>query len=149
MSQPKDLPSGYPHPSSSAVTAAMKGNKRANTKPEVALRSALHRRGNRFRKDFPIELPGAGRRPRPDIAFTRQQIAVFVDGCFWHGCPEHGRLPKVNPSYWDAKLRRNRERDERDTALLEAAGWDVIRVWEHVPVNEAVERVERVIHGQY
>ncbi len=108
----------------------MRGNTRVSTTPERRLRSELHAAGMRFRVDFPIRI--AGRRPiRPDIVFTRRRLAVFVDGCFWHGCPEHGRQPKSNNSYWAAKLEINRRRDVEQTAALEDDGWIVLRVWEH------------------
>jgi DNA mismatch endonuclease (patch repair protein) len=133
----------YPHPSSAAVTQVMKGNRRANTKPEVALRSALHRRGLRFRKDTRIVT--AQRAVRPDIVFPRQKVAVFVDGCYWHCCPEHGNTPKVNTSYWGPKFARTMARDRSDAEALEADGWHVIRLWEHVPIAEATDAVESVV----
>ena len=137
----------YPHPTSHAVTAAMKGNRRANTKPETHLRSSLHALGLRFRKDLRFEV--GGRFVRPDIVFTRRKLAVFVDGCFWHLCPEHGRIPGgTNAQYWQAKLSRNARRDKADTAALEDAGWLVVRVWEHEPVDQAVERVTRTLGEQ-
>lgn len=135
----------YPHPTSSAVTAVMKGNRRSDTRPEIRLRSALHRRGYRFRKDRRITVPDASRKPRPDIVFTRQRVAVFVDGCFWHCCPEHGRTPKANTDYWGPKLARNRERDRHDTALLRQANWNVVRLWEHQPLDEMLEQVIRTL----
>ena len=85
------------------------------------------------------------RRPRPDIVFTRQRIAVFVDGCFWHCCPEHGSRPKSNTDYWEPKLRRNVQRDRLNDEALYLAGWTVVRLWEHVPLHDAVERVERAL----
>src|SRR5690349_10044040 len=111
----------------------MRSNKRRDSKPEVALRRALHQRGWRFRVDFPIVLGEI--RPRPDIAFTRRRVAVFLDGCFWHCCPEHGKPPKSNSDYWSKKLARNVQRDERDTQALRRAGWVVVRLWEHVSVQ--------------
>jgi DNA mismatch endonuclease (patch repair protein) len=124
----------------------MRANRRTNTKPEVALRSALHRLGYRYRKDYRLDLgdrpSGPGRaRVRPDIVFTARKVAVFVDGCFWHACPEHGRQPTVNEWYWTPKLRRNVERDRAADSALEAAGWRVVRLWEHVPVGTAVDEV--------
>lgn len=107
----------------------MKSNRRTDTKPEIALRSALHRLGLRFRKDHRIDVDGL--RVRPDIVFTRARVAIFVDGCFWHRCPEHGLMPRANRDYWEPKLARNVERDTRVTAELRDAGWTVIRVWEH------------------
>jgi DNA mismatch endonuclease (patch repair protein) len=88
----------YPFPTSAAVTANMKANRRTDTKPELALRAALHALGYRYRKDFRLDLPL--RRVRPDVAFTRRKVAVFIDGCFWHACPEHGSKPKSNEWYW-------------------------------------------------
>lgn len=122
----------------------MKGNRRADTRPEVALRRALHARGLRFRKDYLLPVHGA-RAVRADIVFTRARIAVFLDGCFWHGCPEHGRVPSTNPQYWPEKLRRNRERDIQVSAALTADDWRVIRVWEHEPVHAAVSQIEDVL----
>lgn len=133
----------YPTPSSAAATAVMKGNRSRDTRPEVLLRSALHRRGLRFRKDYPVRL--ATRTCRVDVAFPRQRLAVFVDGCFWHGCPEHGRTPRKNPAYWEAKLARNVERDRQADSELAAAGWQVVRLWEHEPLESSVRAVERVL----
>src|SRR5262249_25697542 len=99
----------------------MRAIRRTNTKPEIALRSALHRGGYRFRKDLRLDL-NEGARVRPDIAFTGRRVAVFVDGCFWHACPEHGRDPAVNQWYWAPKLRRTVERDRAADAALAAAG---------------------------
>jgi DNA mismatch endonuclease (patch repair protein) len=125
----------------------MRANRRADTKPEVALRSALHGLGYRFRKDHRLDLDG-GVRVRPDIVFTKRKIAVFVDGCFWHVCPEHGREPTTNEWYWTPKLRRNVERDQAADAALSAAGWSVVRLWEHVPLQTAVETVLAALeHG--
>lgn len=110
--------------------------RRRDTKPEVTVRSALHRRGYRFRKDYAIRL--GGKLIRPDIAFTRQRVAVFIDGCFWHCCPEHGRQPGVNGEYWSPKLQGNVDRDRRQTEALQNAGWRVLRHWEHEPINDIV-----------
>ena len=136
----------YPHPTSAAVTAVMKGNRRADTRPEIALRSTLHRAGYRFRKDFPIE--AAGRRVRPDVVFTKRRVAVFMDGCFWHVCPQHGRVPKgKNADYWKMKLARNQERDKLDNAALVEAGWSVVRLWEHVARPAAVRSVSAAVES--
>lgn len=99
-----------------------------DTKPELALRRELHRRGFRYRVGT---APVAGLRRRADIVFTRRKIAVFVDGCFWHRCPEHGSDPRNNAEWWRSKLDGNVERDRQTNALLSAAGWRVVRVWEH------------------
>jgi DNA mismatch endonuclease, patch repair protein len=130
----------YPHPSSQGRAANMRAIRRTDTKPEVALRRALHRQGYRFRKDYRLDLAD-GRRVRPDIAFTARRVAVFVDGCFWHACPEHGGKPANNVWYWEPKLRRNVERDRAADAALSAAGWNVVRVWEHEPLEAAVAAV--------
>ena len=102
----------------------MQANKRRDTAPEVALRSALHARGLRFRKDF--RLPDVASHPRPDIVFPRAKVAIFVDGCFWHCCPEHGRPPASNTHYWTPKLERNIERDRKNNIALCGAGWHVV-----------------------
>lgn len=125
------------------MSAQMRGSTRRDTKPEKAIRSALHSRGLRFRVDERAWL--APRAPRPDILFRRQRIAIFVDGCFWHSCPLHCRPPRRNQGYWQPKLARNRERDRENDAELEASGWTVIRVWEHEPVIEAADRIERAV----
>jgi DNA mismatch endonuclease (patch repair protein) len=80
-------------------------------------------------------------RSRADIAFTRQRIAVFIDGCFWHSCPEHLHLPKANADYWIPKLARNVERDAEVTAVLRGLGWTVLRFWEHVPAETAAREI--------
>lgn len=133
----------YPVPSTAAATVIGKANRRTDTKPEQALRSALHRRGLRFRKDFLIRAGGV--RTHADAAFTRRRLAVFVDGCFWHCCPQHGSAPRSNTAYWGPKLQGNVERDRRVTAALEADAWTVLRIWEHVPVDEAADLVQRTL----
>jgi DNA mismatch endonuclease (patch repair protein) len=90
-----------------------------------------------------LRIDAGGIKVRPDIVFTRGRLAVFIDGCFWHCCPEHGRPPKANIEYWGPKLDRNRRRDEVHTAALVAAGWDVVRIWEHVPVLDGIEIVAK------
>jgi DNA mismatch endonuclease, patch repair protein len=130
----------YPKASSEGRSANMRAIRRTDTKPELALRRALHRLGYRFRKDYRLDL-AAGKRVRPDIAFTARKVAVFVDGCFWHACPDHGSKPSVNQGYWVPKLLRNVERDRAADSALELAGWQVIRLWEHVPLEAAVSAV--------
>jgi len=97
----------------------------------------------RFRVDFPVPVV-EGRSPRPDVAFTRRRLAVFVDGCFWHGCLEHSSPPKQNDGYWGPKIARNIERDREQDARLALSEWDVIRVWEHDDLVEAADRIELV-----
>jgi DNA mismatch endonuclease, patch repair protein len=135
---------GYPHPSSAGRSANMRANRRTDTKPELALRHALHQLGYRYRKDYRLDLVG-GRRVRPDIAFTARKVAIFVDGCFWHACPEHGSKPRANEWYWGPKLLRNVERDRLNDTALAMAGWTVIRLWEHVPLDEAIATVEAAL----
>ena len=117
----------------------MRATKRRDTKPELAIRSLLHAAGLRYRVDFRV---GTGRSaPRPDIAFTRHRIAVFVDGCFWHKCPLHATAPKTNEAFWAAKLQRNSERDRENDAALRSLGWTVVRAWEHEPAVESAARI--------
>ena len=129
----------YPFTTDPGRAANMRGNRRSDTKPELALRAALHARGYRYRKDFRLDL--LQRRVRPDIAFTRRKVAVFIDGCFWHACPDHGGKPKNNDWYWSPKLAKNVERDRAADAALAQAGWTVVRLWEHVPLDDAVTAV--------
>jgi DNA mismatch endonuclease (patch repair protein) len=116
---------------------------RRETTPELRLRRELHRRGLRYRVNMRI-VPGTGRRT-VDIVFPRAHVAVFVDGCFWHGCRDHGRRPQSNEWYWSPKIERNMVRDRDTTARLEAAGWAVVRVWEHEDPTEAAERVRALV----
>jgi DNA mismatch endonuclease, patch repair protein len=134
----------YPHPSSPGRSANMRANRRTDTKPELALRRALHKLGYRFRKDHRLDLDG-GRRVRPDIAFTARRVAVFVDGCFWHACPQHGSKPRANDWYWTPKLARNVERDRAADETLAAAGWHVVRIWEHESLERALAAVIAVV----
>jgi DNA mismatch endonuclease (patch repair protein) len=120
----------------------MQQTRRRDTGPELALRSILHRDGFRFRTDFPV----AGRR-RADIAFTRARVAVFVDGCFWHGCPRHGTWPKANAAWWRDKIEANRRRDRETDELLARSGWTVIRVWEHEDPRRAAEEIEEAVRA--
>jgi DNA mismatch endonuclease, patch repair protein len=122
----------------------MQGNRAEDTRPEVAVRSAVHALGLRFRKHLS---PLAGLRCRADLVFTRQRVVVFVDGCFWHGCPEHGVSPTTNSAYWSAKLGGNIDRDLRNEAALAAAGWTVVRIWEHEDAVEAAHRVAAALRA--
>lgn len=117
--------------------------RRSDTKPELQVRSMLHRRGFRYRKDYPVRVDG--RLARPDIAFTRSKVAVFIDGCFWHRCPQHGQIPVTNRAFWQNKLDRNAARDREQTSALEAAGWTVLRIWGHVRTEDAVATIVQTI----
>jgi len=132
------------HPGSSgeSVSARMSRARRRDTAPELALRRALHAAGLRFRVVYPV--PG-NRRRTIDIAFPRRRLAVFVDGCFWHGCPEHGTKPGSNSAWWQEKIRTNRERDRDTDRLLADAGWAVLRLWEHVPAAGGVDLVRSML----
>jgi DNA mismatch endonuclease, patch repair protein len=137
-----EIASPTPPASSAAVRRRMQATPRRDTPAELALRSALHRLGLRFRVQHPIAgVP----RTRPDIVFTRARVVVFVDGCFWHGCPEHGTMPKTNREWWADKLAANFERDRRHDSALAAAGWTVVRVWEHENPSAAALRVSKIV----
>ncbi len=124
--------------SSEAVHERMSRQKRRDTTPEVALRRALHKTGMRY---FVHRRPLAHLRREADLVFPRRRVAVFVDGCFWHLCPEHGVRPGTNSNYWTEKLDRNARRDRETDELLKAAGWSVVRVWEHEDADSAAARV--------
>jgi DNA mismatch endonuclease, patch repair protein len=127
-----------PRATSEAVRRSMQAN-RVDTRPERLLRSELHRRGLRFRKNLRLDLDD--RRVRPDIVFSGSAVAIFVDGCFWHRCPEHSSWPRANAAFWKEKFRRNVTRDRLDDAALTEAGWTVIRVWEHEDLADAANRI--------
>lgn len=120
----------------------MKATRREGTEPERALRTALHARGLRYRLHRRIEgVP----RVKPDIVFVSARVAVYVDGCFWHSCPIHGTAPKSNSKWWCEKLTKNVERDRRTDEALAAAGWKVVRIWEHEDPEEAANKIQQVI----
>ncbi len=150
MQEPSDNPAAWQPPpgswaSSEAARRTMRANRRRDTKPELAIRSALHRMGLRFRVDV---APLPDRRRRADIMFPRQRVSVYVDGCFWHGCPDHGPVPRTNRDYWLAKISRNRERDAETDAALQDAGWLVIRSWEHEDPALAAARIAHAVHSR-
>ncbi|WP_405113487.1 very short patch repair endonuclease [Micromonospora sp. NBC_01405] len=128
--------STVPLPLDAATSARLRRQPRSSTKPELSLRRELHRRGLRFRVNHPA-LPG-----RPDLAFTRAKVAVFVDGCFWHRCPQHGTIPRNNREWWQAKLDRNVARDRAKDVALAELGWIVLHVWEHEATDAAADRVQ-------
>jgi DNA mismatch endonuclease (patch repair protein) len=117
-----------------------------NTAPELAVRRALHAAGLRYRVDA-APLPRLRR--RADLVFGPAMVAVFVDGCFWHGCPDHGsRTPHANPGYWSDKVRRNQERDADTDRQLRGAGWLPIRVWEHQEPGSAALHIAAVVQSR-
>lgn len=128
-----------PWASSPAARATMRANRRRDTRPELAVRRAVHALGLRYRVDA-RPLPDVNR--RADLVFARAKVAVFVDGCYWHGCPEHGTVARTNADYWDPKIRRNRERDQETDTLLAKRGWVSLRIWEHEPVTSAAEKIQ-------
>jgi DNA mismatch endonuclease (patch repair protein) len=131
-----------PHASSDAALKRMRAAKSRDTAPEKAIRSAIHRRGLRFRVDVK---PLKEINRRADVVFRSVKVAVFVDGCFWHGCPIHGTQAKANAEFWHIKIKQNQERDADTTQLLEEAGWKVIRVWEHEDAYKASDRIFNIV----
>lgn len=130
--------------SSPGTRRSMLGNKRRDTIPELEVRRLLHAAGLRYRVDF---APSLDKRRRADIVFTRSRIAVFIDGCFWHGCPEHATRPRTNADYWTPKLQRNRERDVQTTNDLQQQGWIVLRFWEHEDPSQVAAVIISEVRG--
>ena len=122
----------------------MRATRQRDTPGELALRTSLRSLGLRYRIDYPL----LGTRRRADVAFVRARVAVFVDGCFWHGCPEHGTWPKANARWWRTKIESNRRRDRDTDATLRAAGWLVLRFWEHVSPDAAARKVEVAVRAE-
>jgi DNA mismatch endonuclease (patch repair protein) len=131
-----------PVPSSSDASRRMAKVRQKGTTAEMALRREIHRIGLRYRIDYEVL-----RKPRrvADVAFPGRKIAVFVDGCFWHGCPEHATWPKQNAEFWRQKIEANRERDADTTARLKAAGWTALRFWSHESPVEAAATIARAV----
>ncbi|WP_081285957.1 very short patch repair endonuclease [Mycobacterium colombiense] len=120
----------------------MQSNRGRDTKPELALRSAVHALGLRYRVSArPVE----GLRRTADLVFTRVRVAVFLDGCFWHGCPQHHTVAVTNASFWSDKVSGNQARDRDTDRRLAEAGWVCIRVWEHEDPGEAAQRIRDVV----
>jgi len=116
-----------------------------NTAPEMMLRRALWSSGHRYRLKTSPKLPGS-----PDLLFPRTKIAIFVDGCFWHGCPIHGTQPKTNVVFWQKKIARNRERDVQVDEKLMLLGWHVVRLWQHEieqDISGCVAQITRLINA--
>lgn len=130
--------------SSEGVRRSMQGNKSQGTAPELALRRAVHALGLRYRVGT-RPLPDLNR--RADLVFRRARVAVFLDGCYWHGCPEHFVAPKSHQEYWDSKIGRNVSRDQDTNQRLTEAGWVVARIWEHEDVHLASRRVAEAVRA--
>lgn len=128
--------------STPAIRRTMQGNRSRDTSPELALRRLLHARGLRYRVSA---RPLKEVRRTADLVFGPAKVAVFVDGCFWHRCPDHATDPKTNSAYWKPKLERNVERDRETDLLLANAGWLSIRIWEHEDPRVAAARVARIV----
>ncbi|HZG42145.1 MAG TPA: very short patch repair endonuclease [Longimicrobium sp.] len=120
------------------VSERMKRQRTKDTALEIAVRRILHRAGLRYRVHYPV--PGIPRRSI-DIAFTGPKIAVFIDGCFWHGCTLHKNIPANNHTAWERKISSNRERDRHSEQHLITAGWTVMRFWEHVAAPEIAAEI--------
>ncbi len=127
-----------PAASTPQVSAFMSRLKTAGTDPELAIRRELHKRGLRFRVNV------RGLAGTPDIVFTRARLVIQIDGCFWHGCPEHSTTPKSNAVFWAEKILANQRRDDRDDRALEQEGWVVLRVWEHEDPSPVADRIEQL-----
>lgn len=133
------------HPRTDTVTSARLSRQRSSgTKPELALRRELHRRGLRY---FVDRAPIRGQRRRADLVFPRLRVAVYVDGCFWHRCPEHATFPKNNAQWWAEKLAGNVARDRATDTALTDSGWRVVRVWEHENAITAADRVQATLRS--
>jgi DNA mismatch endonuclease (patch repair protein) len=122
----------------------MQRQRRRDTKPELAVRRAVHALGLRYRVDI-APIPG---RRRADMVFTKARVAVYIDGCFWHGCPDHATEPKANRDWWRQKLDRNRERDADTDRLLVAAGWLPVRIWEHEMPEAAARTIAEAVRSR-
>lgn len=131
--------------SSAANRRSMLGNRSRDTSPELALRSLVHRAGLRYRV---AAKPIKGMRRTADLLFRPVRVAVFVDGCFWHGCPEHFVPPKTNPEYWREKIGRNVARDRDTDARLAAQDWLVLRFWEHEDPAACADLVKQAVDGR-
>ena len=139
-----------PPPGPSDRSSNLKAIRRKDTRPELQVRSALHRQGLRFRVDFPLRVDGYPRLIRPDVVFTRARLAVFIDGCWWHGCPAHGaRKTLRNAYYWRPKIALNQERDARQSDALTHAGWVVLRIWEHEDSAAAARTIAALLDRLY
>jgi DNA mismatch endonuclease (patch repair protein) len=142
LREPQQQGISVPPASSAAVRYRMQRTPRSDTTPELSVRSSLHQRGFRFRVH---QKPLPDLRRWADIVFTRARVAVFVDGCFWHGCPDHKLRVTANAEYWATKIARNKARDLETSRRLMEAGWAVVRIWEHDDPIHATERIADVL----
>lgn len=124
----------------------MQANRRRDTKPEMAVRRLVFALGLRYRVDAK-PIPHLNR--RADLVFKRAKLAVFIDGCYWHGCPDHGTISQTNPGYWGPKIHRNRERDADTDRRLADVGWVVIRAWEHESPTDVTSQILEAVRGKY
>lgn len=139
-SERADAPRKTPTASSPDVRLRMQAVRQRDTRPELALRAELHRLGLRYRVGIP---PLPNLRRRADVVFPRARVAVFVDGCFWHGCPIHGTTPKRNSQWWTSKIETNKARDADTDKRLHEEGWTVLRFWEH---DDPIEAAQIIAH---
>ena len=140
----KSIRARAPSASSPVVRRVMQANRSFDTASEAQLRSELHRLGLRFRKHVNVD-PEV--KCKADIVFRRARLCVFVDGCYWHGCPKHFHAPKVNREWWNEKIADNRKRDRRKTSALRKRGWRVIRIWKHEIASRGIDQIVRTIIG--
>ena len=131
-----------PRPSSEVASRRMQSVGQRDTAAEMEIRRRVHAKGLRYRVNHPVL-----QKPRrtADLAFTKAHVAVLVDGCFWHGCPEHGTSSKSNVKFWREKIEANKKRDMDTNERLEAAGWKVIRFWEHEDPERAADTIVRTV----
>ncbi len=131
--------------SSDAARKTMQGNRGRDTRAELAVRRLVHAAGLSYRVNA---RPEPDLRRTADLLFTRVRVAVFIDGCYWHGCPEHFSVPATNLDYWSTKISQNQARDLETTALLAAHGWLVLRFWEHEPPTTVAERIAELVQAR-
>jgi DNA mismatch endonuclease (patch repair protein) len=147
MTQPDEAPQTWKPPpgswaSSEGNRRSMLGNRGRDTGPEWAVRSLIHRAGLRYRVDV---RPVTTVRRRADLVFPRLKIAVFIDGCFWHACPQHFAWPKTNSEYWERKIGGNQLRDTETNLALEEHGWTVLRFWAHEPADDIARQLHEAV----
>lgn len=136
---------GLPKPSSEAAHRRMSATGQKDTPAELKIRKRLFSMGLRYRADHPVLIKP---RRRGDIVFPKLKVAVFVDGCFWHGCPIHGTWPKANAEFWRDKIETNRRRDDDTNRRLEEAGWKVVRIWEHEDPVGAANMIAEIVSSR-